>query len=315
MADVFTGASTDAAGGQLANQVLTAYDRVAWFQLRSNVVFDQLFNVKPGNLSTPGSPVTWRLWDEMAPATTPLNEITSPDSVGFADSAISVTPAEYGNVVKVTLRIKNDNYLIGFESDIANLLGYNMVDTIDTLARTAADASGTEVTVAASEGATVAGDVITAALVRQQAAALASASVMPASGTNFAAIIHPDVAYDLKSETGDGAWVAPSQYVNPANIYNNEIGTFANFKFMESPRATLTPDGGSTTVDTYTTYFCGKDSLAKVDSISPHMVLGPVTDALMRVQPLGWHTYAGWGQFRVEAMRRLISASSIGANV
>lgn len=314
MADVFTGASTDAGAGQLANQVLTAYDRVAWFQLRSNVVFDQLFNVKPGNLTSPGSPVTWRLWSEMTAATTPLNEITSPDSVGFSDSAISVTPAEYGNVVKVTLRIKNDDYLIGFESDIANLLAYNMVDTIDTLAATATDASGTEVTVAASEGATVAGDVITAALVRQQAAALASDSVVPSSGTNFAAIIHPDVAYDLKSETGDGAWVAPAQYVNPANIYNNEIGTFANFKFMESPRAKLNPDGGSTTVDTYTTYFLGRDALAKVDSISPHMVMGPVTDALMRVQPLGWHTYAGWGEFRPLALRRLISASSIGAN-
>lgn len=314
MADVFTGASTDAATGQLSNQVLTAYDRVARFALREQAVFDAFYNVKPGNLTSPGSPVTWRFWDEMAAATTPLNEITDPDSVGLSDTAVSVTPAEYGNIIKTTLRIRLDDYLVGFDSDVANLLGQNLTESIEVLARTAADAAGTEVTIAASEATTVAGDVLTANSVRQQHAELQAASVMPVAGTSYGAVIHPHVAFDLKAETGDGAWVAPAQYVNTEKIYNNELGTFGGFKFVTSPRALLTPDGGSTTVDTYTTYLLGQEALAKVETVPPHIVMGPVVDALMRIQPIGWHTYAGWGQFRAAALRRVISASSMGAN-
>ncbi len=318
MADVFTGASADVAGGQLTNQVITAYNRSAFFALRAGLVFDQLFNVKPGNLTSPGSPVKWVKWTEMTAVTAALNEITDPDAVALADSLITVTPAEYGNVVKVSTQIRQNDFLLSFMPDISNLLNYNMVDSLDGLARTAANASGTAVTTDGGLAtALTSTDIITADLIRQQAAALRKASAAPVAGNSFAAIIHPDVAYDLKSETGDGSWVVPSSYTDTGvnQIFNDEIGTFGGFRFMESPRALLAADGGATTTDIYTTYFVGANAYAKVDSISPHIVAGPVVDALMRTQPLGWYAYQGWGGFESAASRRLISASSIGANV
>lgn len=314
MADVFTGASTDAGTGQLSNQVLTAYDRVAWFALREQAIFDTFAKTKPGNLTSPGSPVTITFLDDLAAATTPLNEITDIEVVGLSDSQVSITPAEYGNGVILSIRIRKDDFLVGFDADVANLLAFNMVDTIDTLARTALDGGTSVTTVAASEGATVATDVITAALVRQMAATMRGASVVPLMGTFNAAVIHPDVSYDLRNETGDGAWVTPAQYVDVQRIYSNELGSFGGFRFIESPRAKLNADGGSTTVDTYTTYFIGSEALGKVETIPPHMVLGPVVDRLKRLQPLGWHVYAGWDTLREDAIQRLISASSIGAN-
>jgi hypothetical protein len=57
MADIFTGGSSAAGSGQLTNQVLTAYQRSAYFALRSQVVFDQFAKVKPGDLTSPGNPV------------------------------------------------------------------------------------------------------------------------------------------------------------------------------------------------------------------------------------------------------------------
>lgn len=315
MADVYTGASADAGAGQLTNQVLTAYERVAMFALREGVVFDQFAKVKPGNLTSPGSPVKFLFLDDLAVATTPLNEVTDVESVGLSDSLKTITPAEYGNAVRLTIRIRKDDFLVGFDSDVANLLAFNMVDTIDTLARTALD-GGTGVTYVgqATEGAIVAGNIMTAAQVRQTYATMRGNSVVPWDGSKFVAVIHPDVAYDLRDETGDGAWIAPAQYVNTEKIYSNEFGTFGGFRFIESPRAKLNPDGGSTTVDTYTTYFIGRECLGKVESIAPHMVMGPVTDTLKRIQPLGWHTYAGWDTLREEALERVVSASSIGAN-
>ena len=59
MADVVTGASADVGGGQLTNQVITAYDRNAYFALREETVFDPMFTVKPGSIlfTKPGSAV------------------------------------------------------------------------------------------------------------------------------------------------------------------------------------------------------------------------------------------------------------------
>jgi N4-gp56 family major capsid protein len=122
------------------------------------------------------------------------------------------------------------------------------------------------------------------------------------------------VGFDLKSETGDGSWTAASQYSEVMRIWNDEIGLFANVRFIESPRARLQADAGTANVDVYSTYFFGRDYLAKAESIPPHMVLGPVTDKLNRFQPLGWHAYVGWDTFREAAIRIVKSASTIGSN-
>jgi N4-gp56 family major capsid protein len=214
-----------------------------------------------------------------------------------------------------TIRIQTDDYLIGFDPDVANLLAFNLVDSIDGLAKTQFDAAGTETYVGqATEGAITATDILTANEARQKYAELSAANVQFWSGSLYAAIVHPHVSYDLRAETGDGAWVAPHQYVDTMNIYNNEFGTFAGFRWVETSRANLNTDGGSGTVDTYTNYFLGRQAIAKAESIAPHMVQGPVTDKLRRFVPLGWHTYVGWNQFRAASLERLLSASSIGAN-
>jgi len=316
MADVFTGGSSAAGSGQLSNQVLTAYQRSAFFALREGVIFDQFAKVKPGNLTSPGNPVSFLFWSDMSVATTALTETVDVDAVALGDSQVTVTPAEYGNAVLLTIRIQADDFLIGFDADVANLLNYNLVDTIDTLARTAADGGGQEVIhgSATAETDLIASDDLTVALVRTQRAALRKASVMPWDASSYAGIIHPDVAYDLKSETGDGSWTAAAQYSGVDRIWNDEIGTYAGIRFIESPRALVSDGGGSGTVDSYTTYFFGQEFLAKAESIPPHMVLGPVTDKLRRFQPLGWHTYVGYDTLRATALRRVLTASTIGAN-
>ena len=226
MADVFTGGSSAAGTGQLTNQVLTAYQRSAFFALREGVVFDQFAKVKPGNVTSPGTPVSFLFWSDMSVATTALTETVDVDAVSLSDSLVTVTPAEYGNAVLLTIRIQTDDFLVGFDADVANLLNYNLVDTIDTLARTAAD-GGTNVYF--SDGATTATSIVaandlTVAYVRTQRAALRTASVMPWDGTSYAGIIHPDVAYDLKGETGDGTWSDAAIYnEGGSRIWNDEI--------------------------------------------------------------------------------------------
>lgn len=310
--------SATAAGGgasALTNQILTAYDRVAMFALREDTAFDQFSKVKPGNLTSPGNPVKFLFWSDLSVTTTPLNEVQDVEAVGLSDSLVTVTPAEYGKAVILTIRVRTDDFLIGFDSDVANILSWNMVETLEALARDAYDAAGTEVILGAgTEGQVVATDVLTANQVRRQHAELRSDSVRPIAGKNYVAVIHPDVAYDLKSETGDAAWLSPHIYVDTMPVYANELGTFGGFRFIETPRTKINADGGSSNVDTYTTYFLGAEAMAKAESIAPHMVLGLKTDKLQRLQPLGWHFYLGFGELREASSRRVIGASSIGAN-
>lgn len=309
MANVLSGTSA------LADQVQAAYDRVLRFGLRNDLVFDQFARVKPGNLTSPGSSVNFTFWTDMAAITSGIAELTDVDSVVLADTTLAVTPVEYGNVVTTSAKVRADTLAIGFDSDIANVVSWNMVDSLDGLAAAALDGSSTEDHVGqASEGAITSSNIITTAEVRQKAAELRTAKAIPYAGSMYAAVIHPDVAYDLMSETGDGAWVNPAQYIDPSNFYNGEIGSLAGFKFMSTPRATLNTDGGSGTVDTYTNYFIGNEALVKAESISPHIVIGPVVDRLKRFQPVGWYAYLAYDTFREACLSRLLSASSIGTN-
>jgi len=316
MADVFiTATDWDTGGNELANQVITAYQRNALFALRDELIFDQFARVRPGNLTNPGTPVRFLFWNDMAKALTPLNEVTDVEVVGVSDSFREVTPLEYGNAIATTVRIRTDDYLVGFDSDLANLLSWNLVDTIDTLARTELDnATNTATIDGGLESALTAADVITAAYIRQKHAALRRSNVLPWDGGYYMCVISPEVAYDLKVETGEGGWLYPAAYVDTQRIYNNEIGTFAGFRFVESNRGYLGVDAGNLAVDTFATYFLGQDALAKAESIPAHMVMGPVTDRLMRIQPLGWHTYVGWKILREASVHRVITASSIGNN-
>jgi N4-gp56 family major capsid protein len=141
----------------------------------------------------------------------------------------------------------------------------------------------------------------------------------------YMGFIHPDVSYDLRSETGAAAWRDPHVYVDTDMIYNGEIGAFEGVRFVETPRAPLFADasdgaGGAGNIDVYATLVMGRQALAKAHSIVdgngplPKIVRGPIVDTLERFQPVGWYWLGGYGRFREASLRRIESSSSIGAN-
>jgi len=317
MADVFT-RSSSGTGSLTTNQVFTAFQRVAFFALREAPVFDQFAKVKPGNLTSPGDVVSFLFWDEMTAATTALNEVTDVDAVALGDSTVTVTPQEHGNAVLLTIKIRTDDMLIGFDADVANLLAFNMVDSLEKIVVVAIDggsATNIEFVGDTTASGVLATDIMTATIVRKKRAQLRGASVLPWDNSKYAAVLNPDVLFDLKQETGENAWIGPAvRQEGGQRVWNDEIGTFAGFRFMETERTTLHADGASSTTDEYHSYFFGREFLAKAESIAPHLVMGPVTDKLRRFQPLGWYFYSGWDTFREAALRQVRSASSIGAN-
>ena len=295
------------------DQVQTGYNLVADFALQKIPIFDQFTTVKTADTNT-GSGITFHRWADLAETVSAIDEVTDVTPVALVSSAFEVTGAEYGSTTVTTAKLRASTMLPGFSADQVTLVARTMAFSIDTLARTEMETSTQEEFVGQSaENALTATDILTADEVRQQHAGAVTANIIPL-GSDYVWVIHPHVAYDLKSETGDGAFIAPAQYVNTDKIYNNEIGKFAGFKFVESNRARLGADAGASTVDSYTNYIFGQDGVAKAVWQAPGLVQGPVTDYLMRLVPLGWYAHLGYGIFRDEAMRLLLCASSMGAN-
>jgi N4-gp56 family major capsid protein len=311
MADAFSGTSA------LADQVKAAYDRNAFMALRAGAVYDQFARVKPGNVTSPGSSVSFLFWGDLSVATATLSETVDIDAVALSDSLVTLTPAEHGNAVLVTVRVQANTFLVGFDPDVANIVSYNMLDSLETLAQEAIESGATTTTVdAGAEASLTAGDIITMNKLREQVAIMREANVQPVAGMNYAAIIHPDVSYDLMVATAGTDWAAfvQRQASGAGEWYNGEIARAAGLSFIETPRAAILTDGGASAVDTYSTYILGQDALGKAESIPPHIVDGPITDKLRRFMPLGWHAYLAYGVIRGAAARNLIAASSIGTN-
>lgn len=298
------------------------------YSLRPQLYFDRFATVKSTNASpSQGSSVKFTITTDMAVASTALNESVDVDAVALSDSQVTLTLEEYGNAAITTFRARATSF-IPLDRTAANAVGYNAGVSLDTLARDKL-AAGSNVRYATG-GATdptarntvEPGDIITAHDVRRARVDLAGASVQPVDGVYYASVIHPDVAFDLRTETGSGAWRTPREYADPRDIYTGEVGAFEGFRFMESPRAPVFSDAGSSTTltDVYATIFFGREALAKAYSTYegrgpvPITIFGAVVDKLKRFQPVGWHWYGQYGIFRQAAVRRVESSSSIGTN-
>ena len=307
----------------------TAFEKLAYFALRDEMYFDQFADVQATNATNPGATVTFTIFQDMAAATTPLGEAEDVTPVALSDSQVSVTLQEYGNATVTTAKLRATSFL-PVDPIAANAVGYNAGLSIDTIARNAAQA-GTNVIYATggatdpSSRATVQPeDLLSANDVRKVVAQLRKANVPTINGS-YVGMIHPDVSYDFRSATDAAAWRTPANYVNPQGIYTGEIGMFEGVRFVEAPRAPLFANasdgsGSAGTVDVYGTLIMGRQALAKGISLGgeygaqPSVVYGTVTDILKRFRPVGWKHFVGYGVFRQEALRRIESASSIGAN-
>jgi N4-gp56 family major capsid protein len=300
-----------------------AFDQIAYFALRAEMLFDAAADIQPVAQSMPGSSVKFTIFSELADATSTLAETTDLTPTTMADSQVEVTLAEYGNTINTTAKLRGTSFL-DVDAVAANLIGYNAGSSIDTVVANVLKAAtnviygGGGASTPTSNATVQAEDIIEANDVRIATAQLRGSKAQSFNGM-YMGFIHPDVSYDLRRETGAASWRDPHNYVDTAGIYNGEIGAFESIRFIETPRAPLDLTGGSaSTVDLYQTIIMGRQSLAKAHSITdgngayPKVVRGPVVDSLMRFNPVGWYWLGGYGIFRQAAIRVLNTSSSLG---
>jgi N4-gp56 family major capsid protein len=299
-----------------AGLVQKAYDRLVEFELRATPLIRSVADKKPARQAMPGSSVALQIYNDLAVAKTALSEDVDPTAVALATpDIVTVTLNEYGNATVVTRKLQLMS-LADVDPAVANILAFNMADSIDELAQDALIA-GTNVlyatggsTVATTTSGITSDDTITAADIRKAVAKLRTNKANGRKGSMYWCGIHPEVSHDLRAQSGSANWRLPHEYSAQSNIWAGEIGNFEGAYFIESPRLRKGADGASS-IPVYRTFLAGQQALAEAVAEEPHVVIGPVVDKLMRQRPIGWYGVLGHAIYRQEALFRIESASSI----
>jgi N4-gp56 family major capsid protein len=302
-----------------AGLVQKAYDRLVEFALRSQPLLRSVADKRPARQSMPGSSVVFQIYSDLSKATTALSEQVDPDSVAIgAPTAVTVVLNEYGNAVLTTRKLQLMS-LAEVDPAIANIVAFNMADSIDEIVQTelrggtnviyASNASGVRATATTN---VTGAHTLKAADIRLAVAKLRAGKAVARKGSLYWCAIHPEVSHDLRAETGSASWRLPHEYQSNAEIWAGEIGTFEGAYFIESPRMYNATDGGSS-ARVFRTLLAGQQALAEAVAEEPHVVIGNVTDKLMRLRPIGWYGVLGFKRYREEALYRIESSSSINA--
>ena len=309
MSNAYTGTSA------MAGLVQAAYDRYVEFALRSQPLFRNLADKRPVQQAMPGSSVVFSLYQDLAAATNSLTETVDPDAVAISDvNTVTVTLNEYGNTVLNTRKL-GEFAFSDVDPAIANIVAYNLADSIDRIVVSTL-VGGTNVLYAGTGNTATSGvatgDDIDGGLIRQAVAKLRSANAVPREGMLYACYMHPEVAHDLRSETGALSFEDIRKYTDPnvGNILNAVTGVYGGAYVVETPRA-FTATDGTASAKVYRTIIAGQQALAEATAVEPGVVIGPVIDKLMRFRPVGWYSLQGWARYREESLYRIESTSSI----
>lgn len=313
MANLYTGT------GQMAQLVQAAFDRLAEFPLRAQPLHREIADKRPAQQNMPGSSVAFPLYSDLAAVSTSLSETVDPDAVAISNpSTVTVSPLEYGLAVLRT-RLLNMFSFTDVDPAIANMVAFNMVDSLDTLVlnvliggtNVVREAGGAITINSGANSAITSTDTFQTRDVRAAVAKLRGNKAIPKKGNLFWAAIHPDVSFDLMGESGAvNGWNAPQVYSGPGAVWAGEIGEYRGAFFVETPRAFQDTTGsGSTRV--FYTLVAGQQALAEAVAEEPHIVVGPVTDKLMRARPIGWYGVLNWAIYRQQALYQIRTTSSI----
>ena len=328
MANAFTGTAS------MANLVQTTYDRALEFALRAQPMYRMIADKRPVQQAMPGSSVVFEIYQDLAQAITPLNELVDPDAFAAGNpTTVSVTLNEYGNSILVSNKLDLFSFT-DVTAGLVNQVAWNLVDSVDLIVqnvlatgtqtlREDADGTvgygfGTTPTnpttfdeIGGAAGTPIANSTFSSTLARMAVAQLRTNKVHPNKGSYYTAYIHPQVSLDLRAETGAAAWRDPHNFSAADNIWAGEIGEYEGACYIETPRAQNILNANATPTRVFNTYFTGQQALAEAVAEEFHTVRGPVVDKLTRFQPLGWYGVAGWSLYRPEALIVGQSTSSV----
>lgn len=267
-----TGATTAFSGANtLSPGMKTYYDTELLENAREELYFAQ-FGRKQGLPANRGRTVEWRKWNTL-PNASALQEGVIPSGEKMGQTVLTTALEQYGMFVAISdlLELHHvDNTILAATEElgasagdtkdklIRNVLmqGTNIIyaDTVDGDAKTAPTAY---------TGMSAGNNRLTPDMVNKAATWLKKCKAPKING-KYVAIIHPSVAYDLRSSD---EWIEVHKYAATTEIFNGEIGELHGVRFVETGNAKVTEQtlSGSAKGMVYSSIFFGKDAWGIID--------------------------------------------------
>lgn len=259
----------------------------------------------PANAGT--DTIRFRRYSNLSAATTALTEGQNPTAVQASVTDITAQVAEYGNVIETSSKVEWMT-VNGELTELTNLLGDNAGDSLDQITRDILVA-GTSVSYAgsATSRVTVANtDLIALNDVKKAVRTLKTNNakkitswmqtddsvdthpVKPA----FVGIVHPKTTYTLKTLSG---WIDIANYPAGSTIFDGEVGTLDEVRFVETTNAKIFTGAGAAGIDVYAMLILAQNAYGRtmvagqgLRNIRKPVGSAGAADALNRYGTIGW---------------------------
>ena len=262
--DAFSGVNT------LSPTMKTFYDTELLENARPELIFTQ-FGKRQPLPANKGRTVEWRKWNTL-PNAPELQEGVVPTGEKMGMTTLTASLKQYGMFVAITDLLDLhavDNVLLGASEELGassgetkDILVRNELQTATNVMYCDTVSDGVKTTPTNYSGMQADNNRLTPDMVNKAVTWLKKCKAPKING-KYVAIIHPSVAYDLRSSD---EWIEAHKYAATTEIFNGEIGELHGVRFVETTNAKVTSQalsGGSGMV--YTSIFLGKDAYGIID--------------------------------------------------
>ena len=211
-----------------------------------------------------GKTVWWVGVGKVNPVGASLSEGADPTARSSRATRVSGTLTEYGNLVKNS-RLFMDTAIDGTKEQIMKDLAMDAAKTLDDAVLAKALGGGTQLFAAAKvhRSDIVKASTATVKDVRKAVRLLQLSNVPRFADGFFRGLIHPDVAFDLQT---DSKWENITTYRDSVQYdINGEVGRIYGVRFALAETIPILVNTGSANVDIYRTLIFGPDFVGQSD--------------------------------------------------
>ncbi len=205
--------------------------------LRANLVFQDSRFAEQGQFDPGHDTLMFVNVPDIALNVTPLTEGSRPFKKALSIGTVTVDTDQYGDLVAITdvAKVKSPIELVPIAIE---RLSRQSEESLDQIARDVIAAGGTTRLIQTSANLVrsdiISTEIATAAELRKLKTVMVKAKLKPFDDGYFRLWVHPNVEYDLRSDTSTGGFIDVKKYTdgNVDDIIRGEVGRLEGFRIM-----------------------------------------------------------------------------------
>lgn len=290
---------TAAAGGNQITQVNgEVYNRALLERLTPELCLTKYGETGMGAAKNAGDTQSWRRYNSLAVATTPLVEAVTPDGINGSVTKISATVNQYGNYIQTSDRM-DLAALDPVVTQYSEIMGENSGESIESIVRDVVGA-GTNVLYAGGRVSRVTvatTDKVTALDLLKIRRLLKRAKVkkikLPNGKMGYLAFMHTDVVMDLMQTQ---EWRDQNTYTDNTNRVEGTAGQMYGIYIIEYDLAQKFAGAGAASCDVFGTLVIGKGAFGIPDiaGSSKPKIMVKLAENSGTEDPLEQRNTVGW---------------------